>query len=85
MQIAEEISSAVILWEDLLQTTRAKLAVMPELQEMEKLFLAELDEIEEISWSKSTMTVSSLWQRRSVRHPGKQPPAKLLVKGKVVS
>ena len=75
----------MILWEDLLQAEKAKLAVMPELQETDKLFWAELDEIEEISWSRPTTTATSLWFRRSVRHPEKQPLAKLLMKGKVVS
>ena len=71
----------MILWEDLLQAEKAKLAAMPELQGMEKLFWAELDEIEETTWSMPI--ASSLWQERLVQDPEKQPP--LLVKGKVVS
>ena len=59
MQVADDTSSAMILWEDLLQAEKDKLAAMPELQETEKLFWAELDEIEETSWIMPTPTASS--------------------------
>ena len=85
IQFADDTSSAMILWEDLLQAEMDKLAAMPELQETEKLFWAELDEIEEKSWSWPTPTASSLWKKSPVRdsETEKQPPA--LVKFKVVS
>ena len=69
----------MVLWEDLLQAEKAKLAAMPELQGMEKLFWAELDEIEEISWSIPMTTSSSLWPERSVRNSKTQPPAEKVV------
>ena len=87
MQVAGDTSSAMILWEDLLQAEKDKLAAMPELQETEKLFWAELDEIEETIWIMVTPTASSLWQKNPVRYSKteKQPPANTLVKFKVVS
>ena len=85
IQVTEEISPARILWEDLLQAEKAKVEAMPELQEMEKLFWAELDEIEEFSWIMPTMPASSLWQECPVRDSENQPSAKVLVKRKVVS
>ena len=85
LQVAEEISSPMILWDDLLRAEKAKLAFMPELQETEKLFWTELDEIEDFCWSLPTTKASSLWPERSVRGFEKQPAAKILMKGKVVS
>ena len=76
IQVAEELSSPMILWEDLLKAERAKLAFMPELQGTDKQFLAELDEIEEVSWSMPTKGGSSLWPERSFRGSEKQPPAR---------
>ena len=58
----------MILWEDLLQTEKDKLAAVPELQETDKLFWAELGKIEEISWSMPTPTASSLWEKSPVRY-----------------
>ena len=85
IQVADDTSSANILWEDLLQAEMDKLAAMPELQETEKIFWAELDYIEEVSCSWHTPIASSLWKKSPVRdsETEKQPPA--LVTFKVVS
>ena len=83
IQVAEETSPAdMVLCEDLIRVEMDKLAVMPELEGMDKLFWAELDELEETSWSLCTTTASSLWQESSDQ---KQPAAKPLVNDNLVS
>ena len=75
----------MILWEDLLKAEMAKLAAMPKLQGKDKLFWAELDEIEELCWSWPSKAASTLWPECSVRDSKNQPPAKTFVTGIVVS